>query len=593
MQTLKKILFLLSPDEKKRAGFLLLMILIMAFLDVIGVASILPFMAVLTNPSLIETNVILNFMFQTSKNLGVENVQHFLFTLGIIVFLTLVISLIFKAITTYVQIKFSQMREFSIGKRLVEGYLHQPYGWFLNQNSAELGKTILSEVAQVVNGGIRPLIELIAKGIVVIALMSLLIITDPILSITVCFSLGGIYLIIFYFIKSFTSRIGEERLKNNQLRFKILSEAFGATKEVKVAGLEETYIKSFSKSAQIFAQTQASAAAVAQLPRFILEAIAFGGILLIILYIMSVTGSFNNSLPIISLYVFAGYRLIPSLQQIYASFTLLTFVGPAIDKLANDIKNLKHVNINQSQKILPFNKSIVLKNICYNYPASSRTALKDINLCIPAKSTVGLVGTTGSGKTTIVDIILGLLEPQNGMIEVDGQIITKHNLRSWQHYLGYVPQHIYLSGNSIAENIAFGINLKDIDYEAVKKVAEIANLNKFVTEELPEQYQTIIGERGIRLSGGQRQRIGIARALYHNPKVLILDEATSALDNLTEQIVMDAVNNLSQNITIILIAHRLNTVKNCDIIFKLEKGQLIDQGKFNEIVDKTSIFENN
>ena len=318
MQTLKKILFLLSPDEKKRAGFLLLMILIMAFLDVIGVASILPFMAVLTNPSLIETNVILNFMFQTSKNLGVENVQHFLFTLGIIVFLTLVISLIFKAITTYVQIKFSQMREFSIGKRLVEGYLHQPYGWFLNQNSAELGKTILSEVAQVVNGGIRPLIELIAKGIVVIALMSLLIITDPILSITVCFSLGGIYLIIFYFIKSFTSRIGEERLKNNQLRFKILSEAFGATKEVKVAGLEETYIKSFSKSAQIFAQTQASAAAVAQLPRFILEAIAFGGILLIILYIMSVTGSFNNSLPIISLYVFAGYRLIPSLQQIYA-----------------------------------------------------------------------------------------------------------------------------------------------------------------------------------------------------------------------------------------------------------------------------------
>ena len=586
MQTLKKILFLLSPHEKKRAGFLLLMILIMAFLDVIGVASILPFMAVLTNPSLIETNVILNFMFQTSKNLGVENVQHFLFTLGIIVFLTLVISLIFKAITTYVQIKFSQMREFSIGKRLVEGYLHQPYGWFLNQNSAELGKTILSEVAQVVNGGIRPLIELIAKGIVVIALMSLLIITEPILAITVCFSLGVTYLIIFYFIKSFTSRIGKERLKNNQLRFKILSEAFGATKEVKVAGLEETYIKSFSKSAQIFAQTQASAAAVAQLPRFILEAIAFGGILLMMLYIMSVTGSFNNSLPIISLYVFAGYRLIPSLQQIYASFTLLTFVGPAIDKLANDIKNLKHVNINQSQKILPFNKSIVLKNICYNYPASSRTALKDINLCIPANSTVGLIGPTGSGKTTVVDIILGLLEPQDGLMEVDGQIITKHNVRSWQHSIGYVPQHIYLSDNSIAENIAFGVNSKDIDYKVIKKVAEIANLNKFVTDELPEQYQTIIGERGIRLSGGQRQRIGIARALYHNPKVLILDEATSALDNLTEQIVMDAVNNLSQNITIILIAHRLNTVKDCDIIFKLEKGQLIDQGKFNEIVNR-------
>ena len=584
MQTLKKILFLLSSSEKKNAGLLLLMILIMAILDTIGVASILPFMAVLTNPSLIETNTILNSMFQISKKFGVENIQHFLFSLGIIVFFVLVASLIFKAITTYAQIKYSQMREFSIGKRLVEGYLHQPYSWFLNQHSTELGKTILSEVAQVVNTGIRPLIELIAKGIVAIALVSLLLIADPILAITICFSLGGIYLIIFYFIKSFTNRLGKDRLKNNQLRFKILSEAFGASKEVKVSGLEDVYIKGFSKSAQVFAQTQASAVAVAQLPRFILEAIAFGGILLIIIYIMSQTGSFNNSIPIISLYVFAGYRLIPSLQQIYASFTSLTYAGPAIDKLTNEIKNLKHTNIKYRQKVLPLSKSIQLKNICYNYPASSRTVLKDINLCIPAKSTVGVVGITGSGKTTLIDIILGLLEAQKGTIEVDGQIITKHNVRSWQDSIGYVPQHIYLSDNTIAENIAFGVELKNIDYESVKKAAEIANLNRFVSEELPEKYQTIIGERGIRLSGGQRQRIGIARAMYHNPQLLIFDEATSSLDNLTEQIVMDAINNLGQHRTIIIIAHRLNTLKNCDIVFKIENGKIIEQEKFSKIL---------
>ena len=218
------------------------------------------------------------------------------------------------------------------------------------------------------------------------------------------------------------------------------------------------------------------------------------------------------------------------------------------------------------------------------FPASSRTVLKDINLSIPAKSTVGVVGITGSGKTTLIDIILGLLEAQKGTIEVDGQIITKHNVRSWQDSIGYVPQHIYLSDNTVAENIAFGVELKNIDYESVKKAAEIANLNRFVSEELPEQYQTIIGERGIRLSGGQRQRIGIARAMYHNPQLLIFDEATSSLDNLTEQIVMDAINNLGQHRTIIIIAHRLNTLKNCDIVFKIENGKIIEQEKFSKIL---------
>ena len=197
---------------------------------------------------------------------------------------------------------------------------------------------------------------------------------------------------------------------------------------------------------------------------------------------------------------------------------------------------------------------------------------------------MGLVGATGSGKTTI-DIILGLLEPQNGTLEVDGKIINSQNSRSWQKMIGYVPQHIYLSDESILSNIAFGVNPKDINHEVVEKVSKIANLHKFVMDELPEQYNTTIGERGVRLSGGQRQRIGIARALYNNPKLLILDEATSALDNQTEHAVMEAVNNLRKDITIILIAHRLNTVKNCDVIFKLEKGQLTGEGTFGDLIN--------
>ena len=593
MQNFKKLLLLLTPQERKRAGLLLIMILIMSLLDMIGVASIFPFMAVLTNVGFIEQDSILNTMFEASSIIGVENNQQFLFVLGILVFVLLIISLAFKTLTTYAQVRFIQMREYSISRRLIEGYLHQPYSWFLSRNSAELGKTIFSEVEQLIENGIKPFIELIAKGAVTIALITLLIIADPKLTLIVGFSLTGSYLLIFYFVRNYLNRIGKERLKNNKLRFISISEAFGAAKEVKVGGLEQIFINRFSNSAKIFALTQASSLVVAQLPRFILEAIAFGGILLIILYFLSQTGNFNSAIPVISLYVFAGYRLMPAFQQIYSSLTNLSFISPSLNKLDHDLKSLKPCDENQDQGILICNKTITLKNIHYNYPNASRTALKNISLTIPAKSTVGLVGATGSGKTTTVDIILGLLVAQKGTLEVDGKVITKQNARAWQRSIGYVPQHIYLSDDTVAANIAFGVEPKDINLAAVLKSSKIANLHNFVIDELPKQYQTTIGERGIRLSGGQRQRIGIARALYHNPQVLILDEATSSLDNLTEKAVMDSVNNLSKDITIILIAHRLSTVKKCDNIFLLEKGELKNNGTFEELININENFRLN
>jgi len=586
MDSFKKIFFLLTRQERKRAGLLLIMVIIMALLDMLGVASILPFMAVLTNPNLVETNIILNNMFKISKIIGVENINDFLFALGSLVFILLIVSLAFKALTAYAQVRFVQMREFSIGKRLIEGYLYQPYSWFLNRHSADLGKTILSEVSAIISGGLSPIMELIAKGIVAITLIILLIIADPKLAFFVGVSLIGAYVLIFNLIRQYLNKIGNERLINNELRYMAVSEAFSAAKEVKIGGLEKIYVKNFSNAAKSFANTQASAQVLALLPRFTLEAVAFGGILLLILYVISQTGSFNNALPIISLYVFAGYRLMPALQQIYSSFAQISFVKPALNKLYEDVKNLDPPKIDNNKTILPFEKKITLKNIYYNYPNTSRTALKDISLNINAKSTVGFVGATGSGKTTIVDIILGLLESQRGSVEIDGNILNNQNLKSWQNSIGYVPQNIYLSDDTIAANIAFGVEAKNIDQEIVEKVSKIANLHDFIKDELPKQYQTTIGERGVRLSGGQRQRVAIARALYHNPKVLILDEATSALDNQTEQAVMDAVNNLSKDITIILIAHRLNTVKICDVIFKLEKGQLVAQGSFKELIEK-------
>jgi len=593
METLKKLLFILTPYERTRAGLLLVMILIMALVDMMGVASILPFMAVLANPSIIETNSILNAVYEASSIFNVKNEQEFLFALGVMVFIILVTSLTFKAFTTYVQLRFIEVCNYNICKRLIGRYLYQPYSWFLNRHSADLGKTILSEVGEGAVTSLKALLDLIAKSMVAIALISLLIIANPKLALVVGLTLIGAYGIVFYFVRHYLDSIGKERLKNNELRFLAISEAFGAAKEVKVGGLEETYIKRFFDPARIYGRKQAAASAIAILPRFFLEAIAFGGIILIVLYIIKQTGNFNSALPIISLYVFAGYRLMPAIQQIYSSFTKIAFGSPSLDNIYKDFKNLNPIDANQDQGVLKLNKTITLKNIHYSYPNASRTALKDISLSIPAKSSVGLVGSTGSGKTTTVDIILGLLEAQKGTLEVDGQIITKQNSRLWQRSIGYVPQHIYLSDNTVEANIAFGVNPKDINQEAIEKASKIANLHEFIMDELPKQYQTTIGERGVRLSGGQRQRIGVARALYHNPEVLILDEATSALDNQTEKAIMDAVNNLSKDITIILIAHRLSTVKKCDQIFLLEKGHLKNQGTFEELINIDESFRIN
>jgi ABC-type multidrug transport system fused ATPase/permease subunit len=306
---------------------------------------------------------------------------------------------------------------------------------------------------------------------------------------------------------------------------------------------------------------------------------------------MSQGGGFENTLPIVALYAFVGYRLMPALQQIYGAVTYLRFAGPAINILHADLISLHKIDSQEANvKPMIFNQAITLTNIVYSYPNAPQSTLKGINLSIPARSTIAFVGTTGSGKTTSVDVILGLLEPQEGSLKVDGQVISDANRRQWQSTIGYVPQQIYLSDDTVVANIAFGVSLKDVDLKAVERAAMVANLHDFVTNTLPQGYSTKVGERGVRLSGGQRQRIGIARALYHNPQVLILDEATSALDGLTEQAVMDAVNNLGHEMTIILIAHRLSTVRQCDQIFVLESGKVGAAGTYEELISSSQHF---
>ncbi|MDL2283918.1 ATP-binding cassette domain-containing protein [Oxalobacter sp. OttesenSCG-928-P03] len=587
MANIRKILDLLTPRERRQGLLLLGMVVIMAMFDVVGVASIMPFMAVLANPQVIESNIMLARLY---NSMGYTNPQHFLFFLGVLVFITLVISAAFKMLTQYAQLRFSLMGEYNLSLRLVTAYLKQPYTWFLNRHTADLGKAVLSEVNQIIGLALIPLLQIIANGMVILALVILLVLVDPWLAIIVGGFLGSLYILIYKAVSNHLAAIGAERLKANEDRFTVVSEAFGGIKEIKVGALEDTYIRHFSQPARVYARHQTSVNVIAHLPRHLLEILAFGGILLIVLYLLGVSSNIERALPIASLYAFAAYRLMPALQQVYASGTTLRFIGPALDAIHKDVTELDTEHQKMDSEPVIFQHAINLQNINFTYPNSTKPALANLNLHIKARSTVGLVGASGSGKSTTVDIVLGLLVPNCGMLSVDGLNIGPNNLRGWQKIIGYVPQHIYLADDTITANIAFGLPLDLVDRNAVEQAARIANLHDFVSNQLPDGYATRVGERGVRLSGGQRQRIGIARALYHNPQVLVLDEATSALDNLTEQAVMEAVNNLNGEITIILVAHRLSTVRQCDQIYLLDNGELIAQGSYSELIKENEIF---
>ena len=591
MKTFKKIIDLLTPQERGRLIVILIIVLISGFLDVFGVASIMPFIAVLSKPELVETSTILASAYKFSQNFGVNTIRQFLFVLALFSFLILIFSMAFKAITIYAQLRFTAMREYSLSKRLLEGYVRQPYVWFLNRNSAELGKNILSEVSRFTNYCLLPMLYIISYSILAIALISLIIFIDPTVAFISFTVLSVAYFIIYKSVGAFLKKIGQKSIQSNEIRFGALQELFGSIKELKVRGLEQTYIDKYSISAQIYAKTLASSQIISQLPRFFIEAIAFGGIIILVLALLKTNNELALALPIIVLYVFAGYKLMPALQSIYHSYANLRFSNPGLQKLHKDITSLKSKKIeNNNSGLISLKQNIELKNIYFTYPNAIQPALNNISMTIPAKSIVGLVGSTGSGKTTLADTILGLLESQEGTLTIDGNCIDNNNRKLWQKSIGYVPQNIYLSDGTVAANIAFAVEPGNINNAEVYRSAKIANIHDFVINELSDGYNTIVGERGARLSGGQRQRIGIARAMYHNPQLFIFDEATSALDGITEYAVMEAIKKLQKKITIIIIAHRLSTVRDCEKIFLLEKGKLIDEGTFETLVKNNKNF---
>jgi len=562
----------------------------MGFVEIIGVGSIMPFISVASDPETIFTN---QYLYSAYKLFKFQTPIAFIYTLGIAVISFLLLSNLLKMATTYAVKRFCGMRMHSFSIRLFTRYLYQDYSYYLNTNSSELAKNILSETEIVFNTLFLCTMELFTNGLICLFIISLLLIVNPFLSLIASSILGGAYLIIYSISRKYLRRIGIERTKAHIQKFKIVNEAFNGIKDVKVSGKEESFIDRYKPHSLIYTKSQINHDVLGNLPKFALESIAFGGIILIALSYIKQTGNINTVLPSITLYAFAGYRLLPSLQRTFRSATKVKYSMPIVDAIHESLKTLSAQNntMTNSANRMDFNKSIKIENILFRYNRNQNPVLKDLSLTIKNNTTIGLVGSTGCGKTTFIDLILGLLYPETGSIFIDDIKLDRENISSWKNNIGYVPQQIYLTDDTIKNNIAFGIETDIIDSQAVINASKIANLDDFITKDLPEKYETMVGERGIRLSGGQRQRIGIARALYHNPSVLILDEATSALDGITEEAIIDAINNLNHQKTIIMIAHRLTTLQNCDVIYVMENGKIRDSGTYSQLMNHNSFFK--
>lgn len=589
-EVIKKIYSLLNKKERRQFFRLILAVVFVGLIEVAGIASIMPFMAVVANPEVVENNRYLHWAYQ---GLDFTSVNSFLVFLGFLVFFILLLSNAIKALVLWLELNFVHFRLYSLSRRLLFSYLSQPYVFFLGQNTAILGKNILQEVSKFSHEVLRPCTQIFSRLVSTLFILGLLFVVEPVLAVMIVLILGCSYVLIYFFAQRKLKRLGEERFEANTQRSKAAGEAFGGIKDLKLLNRERYFLDHFSCHSREAESKMVTHGLISQLPSYIMEILAFGGIMIIVLYFLMIRQDFGQTLPVIALYAFAGYRLMPALQGIFSAASLLRFNLAVLDALHRDLAGIIEIPAAwQQEKLpaLPLRDKIELASVTFTYPGAETPVIQELNLTIEKNTNIGLVGETGSGKTTTVDILLGLFTPEQGSLMVDGVPVTSSNLLQWQRNLGYVPQSIFLSDDSLASNIAFGVPPEEIDMTAIKRAARIANLQEFVTNELPEGYGTNVGERGVRLSGGQRQRIGIARALYHDPDVLIMDEATSALDGITEEAVIQAIRNLAGKKTIITIAHRLTTLKDCDLIYIMDKGQIVEQGTYTELCGSSGRF---
>ena len=573
---------LLSIFEKKHLSrfFVLIFLMIVgAIMETFGISLIIPLVGSLLSDEFILPNQLTSII-PALKEISKE--QMIFASISFFIFFYLIKS-IYLGFLVYIQSKYIYSVQRHVSTSLYKTYLYQPYSFHLNRNSGEIISNTITESMQFALGFVSPLIYIITDILIIFFISALLFYVEPLgaLSVMILFSIGSYFL---YFLSKNRSAIwGEKRQENEAKRIKSAQQGLSGIKEVKLHGFEEIFAEFFSKSTSISLNSAMKQTTLQGMPKIFFELLTVIAISLLIFVLYNSGTSSSQLISTLGIFALAAFKLLPSVARLVTNIQALRFANPVINKIKNELGLEPKQVLFTSNNNLIIEKELTLKDISFQYDKSENYALDNINLSILSGQSIGIIGSSGAGKSTLVDIILGLLRPHKGKMLVDGKEINSENIKMWQKNIGYVSQSIYILDDSFKNNIAFGIPKDEIDDEKINNATKLAQLETFINE-LPEGLNTFAGEQGVRISGGQLQRIGIARALYNNPSILVFDEATSALDNETEKSVMDSITNLQGNKTIIIIAHRLTTVKDCDIIIELDKGSIIKKGTPREML---------
>ena len=588
---LRKLSYLLNAREKRNAGILFLLTWVGALLDVVGVGAIPAFVGVISMPDkLLEYDLVR----KVYDALGMTSADDMVMWAALALIIVFVIKNLYLTFLAYIGARYNSGRRVSISNRLFRAYLRSPYTFHLQRNTAVLLRNTNSESGSVISGVLSPLLTLAQEVLTLVFVFVLLVLIEPLVTLAVFAVMGTITAVFYRATRSKVSAYAEEAQRHRKLSVQAVNQGLGGFKDARILGREKFFLESYKESTQFQAEADRYRSVIQALPKLFLETLSVAGMLGVSALLVAQDRPLESIIPTLTLLGVAVVRLMPSFQKISMSVNSLQWGQKALDAVYGDLVDLdtQEAEIRarrQSSAPLGFEREIQFDRLSYQYPGQEGEALRDVSLAIPKGAAVGFIGPSGAGKTTIVDVLLGLLDPTEGRVLVDGQDIQGRMAR-WQRKIGYIPQSIYLTDDTIRGNVAFGMDDDEIDDAAVWAALGAAQLREMV-EGLPEGLDTVVGERGVRISGGQRQRVGIARALYHNPEVLVMDEATSALDNRTEQQFVEALESLQGSHTLIVIAHRLSTVRNCDRLFMLEGGQLVAEGTYDELLATSVAFQ--
>lgn len=580
---------LLEPRHRRQLLLTVVVMIAISVLEIVGIGSIFPLIAVLIDPTRINSLPIIADVYTLLQPIGPGR---FGMLMAAVVAGLLAVKVVVTGFSYRWQFRFAYDIQRTLATRLLTTYLFAPYRFYLNKNTADLLKNIQSEIPALANGALIPSLQVASETIVMLAVLGLLLIVNPPLTAAAILIVGVVMPGVLWLTKRKTEEYATQRRVTVAQMYRTASAALGGFKDLKVLGRQPHFIKEYEGASRKYCESNAYIMLMGQVPRLVLELVMFIGVIAVLLYATYWTGDARNALPLLGLYAVATARLMPSMNKIIIGIMQIRYYRGVLGLLPTFFTEPNLASVGQAAGgagAVIFERQVRISDLSYRYPGAERNALEGISLVIPKGATVAMVGPSGAGKTTLVDVILGLLDEYGGKVEIDDAVLSKENIEAWQRHVGYVPQTVFLADDSIARNVAFGVPPERIDAQAVARAIAAAQLTETVAG-LPHGLETIIGERGIRLSGGQRQRIGIARALYGNPDVLVLDEATSALDGLTEQEIAQEIQLLAGQKTIIVIAHRLSTIRQCETIFLLEKGRITASGNYEELVRKSGYF---